>query len=756
MEGWDPQDDPFEEHVNHSPDCAWAICYCSMRNFNDNKLPFSWDDKDKLPTSKNMEEARIKTFGTWWPHDGKKGWVGTIKKMAKAGFIYSPTIGSLDNVTCQYCGVGLEGWEQKDDPTKEHNKRFPLCPFFVKPPSKPKNTKTKKSKATTKAGTTKRTRKQIASKVKDVKIKEEEVINNNCANVDDNSGHEIVVPYTNTSESSVQVDPIVTESVKEVTEPLHEQLEEIPMVEDRYENLMEEQNRKSCDFIQKREQVNSEVINNNCVNIDDNNDDSGREIVIPYVSTSVSSVQAEPIATESAKEITEPLHEKTQIVEHCENSMEEQNRESHCSIQEHEQVKSELINNNCADVDDNNRRETVISYTSAPVSLVQAEPTTTESVNEIIESLRVQLENTQIVENSSEEQDRKSYCFIQNHEQVNSEFINNSCADVDDNSRRETVIPYTSAFVSSVQSEPTITESAKEITEPLHEKSEETPMIEDHYEKYEQINSDNNCADADDNSGLELVIPYTSAPVSLVQTEPTITESTKEFTESLCERFEKTPIFEYNFENLMEEQNRKSYFFIQKHEQINSELINNNYADVDDNSRHIVVPYTSAFISSVQTEPTITESTKEITEPLYERLEKTPIFDYHFENLMEQNRKSYCFIHKYEHNNCVDVDNNSRRDIVIPHTSVPIFSVPITTESTSEVTRSWFEKTPIVEDHENLMEDQLAKTLTVENYLKDLTEQQERILAEKTNQLLDAILEIKRRAKNAIMTIPVK
>ncbi|CAG8598483.1 8746_t:CDS:10, partial [Racocetra fulgida] len=76
-------DDPFEEHAKHSPDCAWAICYCSIKTFNDEQLPFSWDDKDKLPNSKKMEEARIKTFGTWWPHEGKKGWVGTIKKVVK-------------------------------------------------------------------------------------------------------------------------------------------------------------------------------------------------------------------------------------------------------------------------------------------------------------------------------------------------------------------------------------------------------------------------------------------------------------------------------------------------------------------------------------------------------------------------------------------------------------------------------------------------------------------------------------------------
>ncbi|KAF0561132.1 inhibitor of apoptosis repeat-containing protein [Gigaspora margarita] len=254
MEGWDSQDDPFEEHVKHSPDCAWAICYCSIRNFNEDQLPFNWDDKDKLPTSKKMEDARIKTFGTWWPHAGKKGWVGTVKKMAKAGFIYSPTIGSLDNVTCQYCGVGLEGWEQKDDPTKEHNKRFPLCPFFAKPPSKLKNSKTKKSKTTTKTGATKKTRKQDVFKAT---IKEEEtelsdminqlslnesshddsknndaeqeqiyseVIKNNCAD-DDNSG--IIIPTSISPDHLMEDQLAKTLTVEDYLKDLTEQQERI-------------------------------------------------------------------------------------------------------------------------------------------------------------------------------------------------------------------------------------------------------------------------------------------------------------------------------------------------------------------------------------------------------------------------------------------------------------------------------------------------------------------------------------------------
>ncbi|CAI2182675.1 13292_t:CDS:2 [Funneliformis geosporum] len=141
MERWDPTDDPLEEHVNHSPNCAWAICRCIKRKFTDDELPFSWDNKEQLPTSKKMEEVRLKTFGNWWPHDGKKGWIGTSKKMAKAGFYHAPTYESIDHVACMYCEVGLEGWLSKDDPIEEHRKRLPSCPIFATPVSKLKKVK---------------------------------------------------------------------------------------------------------------------------------------------------------------------------------------------------------------------------------------------------------------------------------------------------------------------------------------------------------------------------------------------------------------------------------------------------------------------------------------------------------------------------------------------------------------------------------------------------------------------------------------
>ena len=34
-----------------------------------------------LPTGKTMIDARVRTFGTSWPYDGKKGWKPTSKKV---------------------------------------------------------------------------------------------------------------------------------------------------------------------------------------------------------------------------------------------------------------------------------------------------------------------------------------------------------------------------------------------------------------------------------------------------------------------------------------------------------------------------------------------------------------------------------------------------------------------------------------------------------------------------------------------------
>lgn len=50
--------------------------------------------------------------------------------MANAGFHYDPCQDELDRVSCSVCSLVLEGWENEDDPFKEHENRRPTCPYI--------------------------------------------------------------------------------------------------------------------------------------------------------------------------------------------------------------------------------------------------------------------------------------------------------------------------------------------------------------------------------------------------------------------------------------------------------------------------------------------------------------------------------------------------------------------------------------------------------------------------------------------------
>ena len=118
--GWAHGDDPVIEHHSHSKSCAWAIV-CNER-----RRP------TLVPTGAAMTKAREATFVDW-PHEKTRGFVGKVKKMAKAGWHHVPSVDSPDAVECLYCGVELDGWEAKDDPVEEHEKRAKdlNCAFFV-------------------------------------------------------------------------------------------------------------------------------------------------------------------------------------------------------------------------------------------------------------------------------------------------------------------------------------------------------------------------------------------------------------------------------------------------------------------------------------------------------------------------------------------------------------------------------------------------------------------------------------------------
>ncbi|KAL5514163.1 hypothetical protein ACEPAG_2251 [Sanghuangporus baumii] len=136
LAGWDEDDNPFEIHYKKCPKCPWAIARCSLEFDVDADGKFSITDSSRLPTNKVLEKARADTFGgkKWWPHDGVKNHGATSKKMAKAGFVYTPQSQGDDTATCFYCNLSLSGWDAEDDPTDEHVKRVERsgkpCPFF--------------------------------------------------------------------------------------------------------------------------------------------------------------------------------------------------------------------------------------------------------------------------------------------------------------------------------------------------------------------------------------------------------------------------------------------------------------------------------------------------------------------------------------------------------------------------------------------------------------------------------------------------
>ncbi|KAJ5161727.1 hypothetical protein N7492_007119 [Penicillium capsulatum] len=152
LDGWEEEDEPVTEHLKHSPDCAWAIMMDISQHSSN---PAAIED----PTSSRIAQARLDSFGSTWPHDGKRGWLCQSEKMVDSGWFFCPTDDSNDLATCVYCKLSLDGWEPKDDPFDEHYRRSPGCSFFVyaQPPGKKgKGAKAKKprtSKASSRLST---------------------------------------------------------------------------------------------------------------------------------------------------------------------------------------------------------------------------------------------------------------------------------------------------------------------------------------------------------------------------------------------------------------------------------------------------------------------------------------------------------------------------------------------------------------------------------------------------------------------------
>ncbi|KAA6414789.1 MAG: hypothetical protein FRX48_01539 [Lasallia pustulata] len=124
LDGWEEDDDPAAEHLKHSPECGWAITVCIEKEIEDGQRD------EENPMGAKILNARKSTFGIMWPHDSKRGWTCKTQKMVEAGWYYCPTPESDDFVKCPYCSLCLDGWEPKDNPYDEHQRRSPDCMFF--------------------------------------------------------------------------------------------------------------------------------------------------------------------------------------------------------------------------------------------------------------------------------------------------------------------------------------------------------------------------------------------------------------------------------------------------------------------------------------------------------------------------------------------------------------------------------------------------------------------------------------------------
>ncbi|MCJ1244888.1 hypothetical protein MMC30_002089 [Trapelia coarctata] len=125
LDGWEADDDPVREHLNFATDCGWAVNMAIEQAVENGML--GEDD----PMSAKLVEARKSTFNGRWPHEGKRGWTCKTQKMIEAGWYCCPTPESDDFVKCPYCSLSLDGWEPKDKPFDEHQRRSPECAFFT-------------------------------------------------------------------------------------------------------------------------------------------------------------------------------------------------------------------------------------------------------------------------------------------------------------------------------------------------------------------------------------------------------------------------------------------------------------------------------------------------------------------------------------------------------------------------------------------------------------------------------------------------
>ncbi|KAL9578459.1 MAG: hypothetical protein Q9203_007090 [Teloschistes exilis] len=133
LHGWEEDDNAIEQHSQLSPYCAWNIITRIEQNIEHGSIP------QEDPMDETLLEARRTTFANW-PHEDKKGWICKTQKMIESGWYYCPTKEGDDLTRCCYCSLALDGWEPKDDPRVEHQRRSPQCIFFALSTTKAKKT----------------------------------------------------------------------------------------------------------------------------------------------------------------------------------------------------------------------------------------------------------------------------------------------------------------------------------------------------------------------------------------------------------------------------------------------------------------------------------------------------------------------------------------------------------------------------------------------------------------------------------------
>ncbi|KAG8906084.1 hypothetical protein FRB99_007608 [Tulasnella sp. 403] len=136
LAGWEAHEEPHNEHTKRikKRKCPWAIAVCSIQADKASTSSPQWRfvSSDRLPTSKVLEKARKDTFGEFWPHDVHgKSHGASSKKMAEAGFVFTPTDSAPDMATCPYCNTAFDDWQPTDSPEILHRRKRPNCPVFT-------------------------------------------------------------------------------------------------------------------------------------------------------------------------------------------------------------------------------------------------------------------------------------------------------------------------------------------------------------------------------------------------------------------------------------------------------------------------------------------------------------------------------------------------------------------------------------------------------------------------------------------------